>query len=201
MRNQVARKEGPEQQEWPRSKSGQPDVGKILQRLRTQRRLTLRQVAEGSGVSPSFLGAVERGESDIALGRLARVAAFFGHDVGSLLGYSSRGRQLQFIQGGDRFEVSRGAGVRYEVVRLPGLGFELILVDLAPGAGFEHDLAHEGVDVMLVTKGDVVVTLDGEDHTVRERECVVWSGGYPHRVRNDTDEPASEIGICTERMY
>jgi quercetin dioxygenase-like cupin family protein len=76
-----------------------------------------------------------------------------------------------------------------------------MLIDLAPGSSFDHELAHEGVDLMLVTKGEVVVTLQGQDYTVRAPECAIWSGGYAHRVRNDSDEPASEIGICTERMY
>src|SRR5579883_1658123 len=67
---------------------GVPDVGEILRRLRKRRGLSLRQVADLSGLSVSFLRAVERGESDISLGRLARVARIFGHDVGSFLGYS-----------------------------------------------------------------------------------------------------------------
>src|SRR6478609_6292080 len=64
---------------------GYPAPGEVLRRLRTQRGWSLRDVAERSGLSASFLGAVERGESDIALERLARLAAIFDHDVGSFL--------------------------------------------------------------------------------------------------------------------
>jgi transcriptional regulator with XRE-family HTH domain len=51
-----------------------PRVGEVIRRLRTQRGLSVRGLAEQAGISASFLGAVERGESDIA----------------SLLGYSLR---------------------------------------------------------------------------------------------------------------
>jgi transcriptional regulator with XRE-family HTH domain len=180
---------------------GAPNVGEILYRLRTQRRLSLREVAEASDLSPSFLSAVERGESDIAFGRLARLAAFFGHDIGSLLGYSERRAQPQWVKPEDRLLIDRGEGVRYEVLRLPGLAMELFVIDYEPGAGLRDDIAHEGVDVTYVLRGEVTLTLDGMDYLVRERECVVHSGAYNHRARNDSDKPASLVCVTTGSLY
>ena len=68
-------------------KDALPRVGEVIRKLRLARGLSIREVAEAAGLSSSFLGAVERGESDIAVGRLAQVAGVFGHDVASLLGY------------------------------------------------------------------------------------------------------------------
>lgn len=70
---------------------GFPPPGEVLHRLRTQRGMSLRQVAAECGLSVSFLAALERGETDIALERLGRLAKVFDHDVGSFLGFS-RGR-------------------------------------------------------------------------------------------------------------
>ena len=50
------------------------NVGAIIRRLRRQRGLSLEELAQASGVSASFLSAVEREVSDIAVGRLAKVA-------------------------------------------------------------------------------------------------------------------------------
>lgn len=178
-----------------------PDVGAVLRRLRLQRGLPLREVARASGLAPSFLLAVERGDSDISVRRLARLARFFGHDVGSLLGYTSRGPKPEWVGPENRKLIDRGPGVRYEVLELPGLGMELILVDLEPGAEFDRELSHSGIDVVLVTRGEIVLTFNHRDYTVRAGECVVYPGAYPHRERNDTKQPASEISITTERMY
>jgi transcriptional regulator with XRE-family HTH domain len=52
-----------------------PELGARLKALRKRRGLSLRDLAAQSGLSQSFLGAVERGRSDIAVGRLAQVAA------------------------------------------------------------------------------------------------------------------------------
>jgi transcriptional regulator with XRE-family HTH domain len=180
---------------------GAAGIGRILYRLRMQRGVPLREVAEATNLSASFLSAVERGQSDIALGRLERVAAYFGHDLGSLLGYSARRAYPQYVRPHDRVLVNRGPGVRYEVLRLPGVEMELMLTEYEPGGAFEDEQVHEGIDIMLVTRGEVVLSLQGQDYPVREGECVVWSGAYRHRIRNDSDAPASEIAISTERLY
>jgi transcriptional regulator with XRE-family HTH domain len=180
---------------------GYPAPGDVLRRLRTQRGWSLREVGERCGLSASFLGAVERGESDIALERLARLARVFDHDVGSFLGFSSRQARPRFLDEGDRITVDRGTGVSYEVIRVPGLGFELVRVALAPRAAFADEFAHEGVDVTLVTEGTVTATYDGVDHVLEAGACVLWSGGYRHTFRNDTDRPAAYVVVVTAMLY
>src|SRR5215212_10119059 len=111
-----------------------PDIAGVLRRLRKQSGLSLDQVAKASGVSASFLSAVERAQSDISVQRLARVAAVFNHDVGSLLGYSERRSTPHPVPEHDRIRINRGPGIEYEALRLPGSGFELFISTFAPGA-------------------------------------------------------------------
>lgn len=178
-----------------------PNAGEVLRRLRLQRKLSLKEVAEAVELSPSFLSAVERGQSDIALGRLARLAQYFDHDVGSLLGYTARRSQPQFVGDSDRLLVHRGKGVRYEVLRIPGVDSELILLDFEPHSGFDNEMAHPGVDIVLVTHGEIVITLSGVDYRVSARECVVYSAAYKHCLRNDSLDPASVVAVVTESIY
>jgi transcriptional regulator with XRE-family HTH domain len=183
------------------SAAGLPNVGEILKRLRTQRGYSLREVAEASDLSPSFLSAVERGESDIALGRLARIAQFFEHDIGSLLGYTTRRARPRFVGPEDRMMVDRGKGVRYEVLRLPDVGMEIIIVDFEPHAGFDVELVHAGVDIVYVTSGEVVLSVGHVDYPMKSGESAVYSAAYAHGVRNVQDAAASLIGVTTESMY
>ena len=50
------------------------------------RRLSLAEVAEATRISPSFLSLVELGKSDITIGRLVRLAEFYGVSFTDLLG-------------------------------------------------------------------------------------------------------------------
>jgi transcriptional regulator with XRE-family HTH domain len=180
---------------------GLPNVGAILQRMRQQRGMSLQDVADATGLSPSFLSAVERGKSDIALRRLARVAAVFHHDVGSLLGYSARQARPQFVQGGDRLRVDRGDGIDYAVLRPPGVDFELIVATFGPRAQFRDAITHEGLDITYVARGELVLVYNDEEYALPTGECVVYSAAYPHRFRNDTDDYAQFINVVTATVY
>src|SRR6516165_9957074 len=88
-----------------------PAVGPLIRGLRKQQGLSLKEVATASGLSVSFLSAVERERSDISVKRLARLAAVFNHDLGSLLGYGTRRSTPQPIEATNRMKIDRGEGV------------------------------------------------------------------------------------------
>jgi transcriptional regulator with XRE-family HTH domain len=177
------------------------DPGQALSRARRQRGWSLGDVAQASGLSTSFLSSVERGESDIAYQRLVRLAAVFGHDVGSFLGFSARPARPYFLNESERVTVDRGDGINYRVFRLPGTGLEAILVDLEPHSEFSSELKHEGMDITVVTSGTVTATYNQVDYVLNTGECVMWSAGYPHSFANPADEPAQYLGIVTAMVF
>lgn len=179
--------------------AGTPDVGSVIRRLRTQRGISVRGLAAASGLSASFLGAVERGDSDIALGRLALVARALDHDVASLLGYSLRQSTPRHIEPARRG--ARGDGVEFTAFRIPGSQLELLVASFAPHTGFDDSITHAGVDVAYVAQGELVLLVDGVEYTLREGECVVWPSSHPHTMRNDSDAPAVVVGFATEIVH
>ena len=60
-------------------------IGETLRAVRTERGLTLRQVAEGAHVSISYLAEIERGEKDPSSRVLESVAEGLGMETGILL--------------------------------------------------------------------------------------------------------------------
>ena len=179
--------------------AGTPDVGSVIRRLRTQRGISVRGLAAASGLSASFLGAVERGDSDIALGRLALVARALDHDVASLLGYSLRQSTPRHVEPARRG--ARGDGVEFTAFRIPGSQLELLVASFAPRTGFEDSITHAGIDVAYVAQGELVLVVDGAEYTLRQGECVVWPSSHPHTMRNDADAPAIVVGFATEIVH
>lgn len=180
---------------------GEVEVGEIIGRLRRARGMSLDELARLSGVSASFLSAVERGRSDIALGRLTRVARCFGLDVSSLLGYYAQGNRPHFLSGEERTAIERGEGIDYRRLRLPGVEFELITVTLAPRSAFDEAMVHPGIDILYVAVGEIVLVYDDEDYVMRAGDSGVWSGQRPHAFRNDTAAPAQFIAVVTEPIW
>jgi transcriptional regulator with XRE-family HTH domain len=174
-------------------------VGRTLKRLRIRKGVTLRQVAEGSALSVSFLKAVERGDSNIALGRLERLAAYFEIDLGTLLGATSQLSRPVFVRNEHRKLIKRGKGIHYESLRLPGLGIELDSMRLGAHTAFTRAVAHEGIDVAHVVEGGVVLVLAGVEYPMTAGDCCVFSAGFPHALRNDGAVPALVIGFTAGR--
>ncbi len=179
---------------------GAPNVSQILKRMRLSRKLSIRDVAKGSDLSASFLSAVERGESDVSIGRLARIAEFFDQDLGSMLGYSTRLSRPSFVGKSDRVMLNRGKGVRYELIRLPGLHLEFGVIAFEPRSAFRDELTHEGVDTLYVTSGEIVLRVNEVDYRMRAGDCTVYSAAYAHTMRNDSARPASVVGVTTAHM-
>jgi transcriptional regulator with XRE-family HTH domain len=179
--------------------AGTPDVGAVIRRLRRQRGISVRALASAARVSPSFLGAVERGESDIALGRLALIAEALDHDVASLLGYSLRQATPRFVAPARRG--ARGDGVEFSAFRIPGSHLELLVASFAPHSSFDDSITHAGIDVAYVAQGELVLVVDGIDYAVREGECVVWPSSHPHTMRNLSNTTAIVVGFATEIVH
>lgn len=178
---------------------GAPQVGAVIRRLRTQRGISVRGLAASAGLSPSFLGAVERGDSDIALGRLALIAQALDHDVASLLGYSLRQATPRFVA--PAREGERGAGVRFSAFRIPGSQLELLVASFAPRSGFDDSITHAGIDVAYVAQGELVLVVDGNEYVVGEGQCCVWPSSHPHSMRNESDAPTVVVGFATEIVH
>jgi transcriptional regulator with XRE-family HTH domain len=179
----------------------EPDIAGVLRSLRKQSGLSLGQVAKASGLSASFLSAVERAQSDISVQRLARVAAVYNHDVGSLLGYSERRTTPRPVPDQDRVRIDRGEGIEYEALRFPGAGFELFICTFSPHTTYSSPLTHAGFDVCYVLEGTLVLVFDGEDYIMYKDDCLTWPGSYPHLLRNDTGRRARLAALGTEIIY
>jgi transcriptional regulator with XRE-family HTH domain len=179
--------------------SGTPDVGAVIRRLRTQRGISVRALAAAAGLSPSFLGAVERGDSDVALGRLAMIARALDHDVASLLGYSLQQATPRFVAPARRG--ARGDGVEFSAFRIPGSQLELLVASFAPNSSFDDSITHAGIDVAYVAQGELVLVVDGTEYQLHEGQCVVWPSSHPHTMRNDFDAPAIVVGFTTEIVH
>jgi transcriptional regulator with XRE-family HTH domain len=179
---------------------GTPQVGEVIRRLRSQRGLSVRALADDAGISASFLGAVERGESDIALGRLALVARALDHDVASLLGYTA-GRTTPRMIEPVTSKRTRGRGVEFSAFRIPGSHLELLVATFEPRTHFDDSITHAGIDVAYIAEGELVLVVGGVDYVLREGECVVWPSSHEHTMRNDSESRAVAVGFTTETVH
>lgn len=165
-------------------------VGPRVRALRDAMGLSLRDLAERSGVSAPMLSQVERGETSPTLAVASRIARGLDLKLSQLLRLDEGGT-VSIVRVSDRRAGGGRAGHTSEILTppLPGQRAELSSHTLAPGAvtGGEGDPPmHEpgSRETALVQRGTVVLVVDAERHELSEGDCVTFDADLPHHFEN-----------------
>jgi transcriptional regulator with XRE-family HTH domain len=182
-----------------------PPVGPRVRALRESMSLSLRDLAERSGVSAPMLSQVERGETSPTLQVAARIAAGLDLRLSQLLRLDEAGA-VTVVRRAERRQgpaAPRG-GHEYEILTppLPGQRAELSRHTLAAGAvtgGAGDPPMHEpgSRETALVESGAVALVCDGERHDLAAGDCVTFDADLPHHFENPGSEPAVLLAVVS----
>jgi transcriptional regulator with XRE-family HTH domain len=166
------------------------EVGTRIRALREGMGLSLRDLAERSGVSAPMLSQVERGETSPTLAVANKIAAGLDLTLSQLLRLDESG-SVSVVRAGERRHGGAKQGHGYEVVTppLPGQRAEVSLHVLAAGAatGGEGDPPmHEpgARETAVVTGGRLRLVCDGVAYDLDEGDAVTFDADLPHRFEN-----------------
>jgi XRE family transcriptional regulator, regulator of sulfur utilization len=170
------------------SQNGQA-FGTRIRHLREGMDLSLRDLAERSGVSAPMLSQVERGETSPTLSIAGRIAGGLELSLSQLLRLDESDG-VSVVRAGER---RRGGGRRhgYEVLTppLPGLRAEVSLHTLAPGAvtaGPDDPPMHEpgSRETAVVVDGPLHFVYAGTTHELEAGDSVTFDADLPHHFEN-----------------
>src|SRR6476646_6919740 len=172
-------------------------VGPRVKALREAMDLSLRDLAERSGVSAPMLSQVERGETSPTLQVASRIAAgpeLRRRDEESTVTVVRRGEGRRGGAGGHAYEVLTPP--------LPGLRAEVTRHTLAPQAvtgGPGDPPRHEpgARETAFVEDGGLTLHVDGTEHELRAGDCVTFDADLPHHFANHTEEEAVLLAIVS----
>ena len=170
-------------------------LGPRIRALREAMDLSLRDLAERSGVSAPMLSQVERGETSPTLQVASRIAAGLELRLSQLLRLDEDGA-VSVVRKAERRKGPSGAkGHRYEILTppLPGQRAELSRHTLAPGAvtgGAGDPPMHEpgSRETALVESGTVALYCDGETYALHAGDCVTFDADLNHHFENPGPE-------------
>ena len=173
-------------------------IGARLKRLRLQRRLTLQEVGASADLSHSFLSMLERGQADVSLARLHRLASFYGVPL-SLLLAEEDGEGLPRVIGADEGDaIERGPGMTLRLLPIGRtLGLQIVHARLAPQSGPTTPVSHDGEDYFWALAGEIVLTHGVDEYVVKRGQSVLYSARVHHYFTNRSNRPAEMLSITT----
>ena len=177
-----------------------PTVGSRMRALREAMGLSLRDLAERSGVSAPMLSQVERGETSPTLTVAAKIASGLDLTLSQLLRLDE-GSHVAVSRADSRRHSERG-GHRFEELTppLPGQRADVSLHTLEPGAstgGREDPPMHEpgSRETAVVLSGTLALVVDGSRHELGAGDSVTFDADLPHHFENEGEEPTRFLAV------
>ncbi|MGR8921346.1 MAG: cupin domain-containing protein [Gammaproteobacteria bacterium] len=180
-------------------------LGDKLRALRKSRGLTLKAVADASGISIGHLSELERD--------LASPSVKMLHDISRALGVSiswffdgdeSDTAALQYVvRGAERARIRFGEGITdYKLNSAAVRRLGLLHSVFAPGASSgEEPYTHDGEEAGVVLTGALELWIDGHALVLEAGDSFSFPSTLPHRYRNSGDSEAVVVWAMTPPSY
>jgi transcriptional regulator with XRE-family HTH domain len=155
-------------------------MGNTLKSLRKDRKLKLKDLAEKTGVSISFLSQVERGKSSVTLESLKKIADALGVNPSVFFAKDDLQDDLNIRR--ERFyykDLSDG---------IQDANFSPILVTLQPGENEGNAFSHGGHEFLFVVEGLLTVEVDGRQLQLSEQQSILFDAHKTHYWFNHTEQ-------------
>jgi transcriptional regulator with XRE-family HTH domain len=175
-------------------------VGTRVRALREGMGLSLRELAERSGVSAATLSQVERGESSPTLAVAGRIADGLELSLSQLLRLDE-GRHLVIVpSGAGRRRERDGHSVEELTPPLPGQRADVSVHTLAPGratGGADDPPIHEpgSRETVVVIEGELELAIEGETHRLGPGDSATFDADLAHHLHNPGAVPARLLAV------
>jgi len=175
------------------------ELGRRVKLERLAKSMTLKQVADSSGMSPTHISEIERGRTSPTVGALLRISRALGKsatyfveedELPTVSVVRRHERPHRAILDGDKsiadvvFLTKGIPAGRLRVVEFKGLS-----------EGEMTGPVHQGEEILLVTAGKVRVTVGSEEFELSEGDCIQFKGRAPHTFTRRGDEPPQAFWI------
>ncbi len=174
--------------------------GERLRRLRVRSHRTLKEVASVTGLSISFISALERGGSGASVASLRLLAEAYGVTMRELFGADLE-QSSPMVRGHERPVMQWDNGVRFEEMASGEKVMDPSYIRVPPGAGSEGFYSHNGEEFVYVISGVLFVELKDQGiFTVAPGDTLYFSSTTQHRWWAG-DEPVEAVYVNTPPTF
>ena len=176
------------------------DIGSKIKALRTQKGLTLEELASRSELTKGFLSQLERNLTSPSIDSLDDILEALGTNLAE---FFKEDRDDQFIfRSGDFFVDEReSCTVNWIVPNTQKNQMEPILLKLPSGGESFTVEPHSGEEFGYVVDGTVVLTCDGKRSVLRRGETFYLHGKTFHTLKNEKKTTAHVLWVSTPPLF
>jgi transcriptional regulator with XRE-family HTH domain len=179
-------------------------IGPKIRRLRLRRKLGLVQLGEHTGLSPALLSKIERGHIFPTLPTLLRIALVFGVGLDHFFKGDSDRPVLAVVRKAERIRLPDRPGRTSPAYYFESLDYPVsdrklngyyVEIEAEEEPSEPHE--HPGAEIIFVLRGELVVSLEGEDFALEAGDSMYFDSAHPHSYRRNGPSPCAAIVVVT----
>jgi transcriptional regulator with XRE-family HTH domain len=162
------------------------NVGRCLRELRAARGLSIRALAEQSGLNVNTISLIENGKTSPSVSTLQQIANALKLPINAFFQTQPPPLSIVYQKAGDRQEAAIAHGTLADLGSgFTHMGLELLLVNIEPQANSGKRLiVHTGVELVYCLDGCLCYEVDGEPFTLEAGDSLLFEAHLPHRWSN-----------------
>jgi len=176
------------------------DIGGKIRHLRTQKGLTLEELASRSELTKGFLSQLERYLSSPSIDSLDDILEALGTNLADFF-KEDKDEQLVFRAGDFFVDEREKCTISWIVPNTQKNGMEPILLTLPEGGESFEVAPHNGEEFGYVTSGTVVLEYDGKRSVLHRGETFYLHGRTFHTLKNEKKTPAHVLWVSAPPLF
>jgi transcriptional regulator with XRE-family HTH domain len=166
-------------------------VGNKLRKVREERGLSQRELAQSAGISTNAISLIERDENSPSVSTLQSLATALNVKM-SYFFDDHAPTQILHVKAAHRPSISsKGVNIESLDGKLNFQELEPFLVTLKPNSGSgERQVVHTGHELVYCLSGVVDYLIDGKIYPLEAGDFLLFEAHLPHLWRNVTDADA-----------
>jgi transcriptional regulator with XRE-family HTH domain len=160
-------------------------VGLQLRVMRKARRLSIRALAEISGLSVNTLSLIENGKTSPSVNTLSQLAQSLNVPITAFFEVKHK-KQVAYQKAGERKQIVFAQGQLENLSEgLPRMGTEPFITRLEPNAtSGTEPIVYGGRQFIYCLEGHITYVVDGESYPLSPGDSLIFDAYTPHSWRN-----------------
>ncbi len=159
-------------------------TGENIKLIRIERDISRQKLAESIGRDELYISLVEKGDMEVSVSDLLKIASVLDTDISTLLdgkGFHKKG--VVVTRSDSRVRVERKRRLDYESLapHYSGRHMEPFLVEIKENDIVEYS-SHEGEEFHYVMAGTLKIVIDGKEHILEEGDSIYFDSSFPHAL-------------------
>ena len=174
---------------------GEISVGARMREFRAMRKLSLRALAEMSGLNINTLSMIENEHTSPSISTLQQISQSLKVPISKFFETGDGGRELVYQRQGQRPRVAfKHSTIEDLAAGMPRFSAEPLIVTINPGADSgKSPIVHTGREFVYCIEGRIIYTVKKQDYELTPGDSLAFEAYLPHQWKNPT---RTQARIC-----